>query len=221
MRFKETLPPLWWGAGRPFSGFLERTAGSKDTSEGAQSGQGQLCSCTELKDREELHPHCGASHPFVLVSLQGFERCHPSGKLGTGPLWSQQPATSFCQQPTTPSPLPLTLIPAEWPTAWPSFFLQDATLHLALKTFPGADLFAGDCWPPGASLLLPPSPMRSLMWAEPEESSPGLLPFFQMRCWPESGGLFLRKLFPCVYGWKRCWSFDDKSGGMGFKRQLT
>lgn len=61
-------------------------------------------------------------------------------------------------------------------------------------------LLASRCLPSAT----PPSPVRSLMWAEPEESSPGLLPFFQMRCWPESGGLFLRKLFPCVYGWKRC-----------------
>lgn len=104
---------------------------------------------TELKGGEEQHPHCGASHPFVLVSPRGFERCHPSNKLRTGPLWSLQPATSFCQWPTTLSPPPPPLIPTEWPTAPPSFFLQDATLHLALRTFPGADLFVGDCWSPG------------------------------------------------------------------------
>lgn len=209
---KKSYLPASGGAGHQgSSGFLERAAGaangSKDTSEGAQSGQGRHRGFTKLKGGEEQHPHCGASHPFVPVSPRGFERCHPSGKLRTGLLWSLQPAAfvgGHC-----PPPPPLTLIPRSGPPPRPPF-PSGAHTSPDFEDFPRSRSLCGRSL---ASPCLSSAPVGS---AEPEGKQllvAASLPDAFLAFWLEIWGLFLRKLFPSLDSWKPSWSFDVNFGG--------
>jgi hypothetical protein len=160
----------------------------------------------ELKGGEEPHPHCRASHPFVPVSPQGFERCHGSGERAGNRSPLELPATSFCRRLRPPPPRSFD---SPQVTHCSALFPSRAHTSPARRTFAKGRRSGGRPRPPCAWPLCPgslatlrdaapgllPAPRLSSLpkaFLSRREKPPSFRPIpFQTRFWLEVQGVFL------------------------------